>query len=428
AGAEPAHAGAGAEEGEAGDWGELPRATAWRDRDADWDEPGYEPALLGGDGPRLGALDETREDPGDLYSFDSMEAQADPGWDPVAAEGAPADGAAVEGGPAGAGEGPAASGRVGEGTAAAEEDSDPLAYGPGGGRRSRVGGGPGPAGGTLTGRPPESGGRAGWVRTLTGVAVGILALILFKVGPIASLALDILLVTMAVAELYGVLRRAGYRPATLVGLVGTICLMVAAYMKGQAALGVVVAITMVVVLLWYLFGIERSRPTVNLAATVLGFLWVGFLGSYAALLLSPKLFPDRHGVAFLLGTAIAVVAYDVGGLIVGSQWGRRPLAPSISPNKTWEGMIGGIVLCLIFSIALVGQIHPWDHKTGLALGVVVCVMAPLGDLCESLVKRDLGIKDMGSVLPGHGGVLDRIDAFLFVVPAVFYLVRVLNIG
>jgi phosphatidate cytidylyltransferase len=203
--------------------------------------------------------------------------------------------------------------------------------------------------------------------------------------------------------------------------------MVAEYLKGEAAIGIVVVVTVVVSLLWYL-GVERARSTANLAATVLGFLWVGLLGSFAALLLSPALFPDRHGEAFFLGAVIATVAYDVGALVVGSQMGRHPLAPAVSPNKTWEGIVGGTVVCLIVTALLVGRIHPWGTANAVALGIVVCVVAPLGDLCESVVKRDLRVKDMGSILPGHGGVLDRLDALLFVIPATFFLVRLLHIG
>ncbi len=203
--------------------------------------------------------------------------------------------------------------------------------------------------------------------------------------------------------------------------------MVAVYLKGDAAIGVVVVVTVAVCLLWYLW-IEKARSTANLAATVLGFFWVGLLGSFAALLLSPAVFPDRHGEAFFLGAVIATVAYDVGALAVGSKLGRHPMAPSVSPNKTWEGMIGGIVACLIISAVIVGRIHPWGTANALGLGVLVCVVAPLGDLCESVVKRDLGVKDMGSMLPGHGGVLDRLDALLFVTPATYFLVRLLHIG
>jgi phosphatidate cytidylyltransferase len=204
--------------------------------------------------------------------------------------------------------------------------------------------------------------------------------------------------------------------------------MVGAYLRGEAALPLVASLTIVFSFLWYLAGVVHARALRNIGATLVGFMWVGFLGSYAGLLLDPDVFPNRHGVAFLLGALIAAVSYDVGGFAVGSRLGRRPLAPLISPNKTWEGLIGGMVACLVLSAAVVSQIHPWSFHDAVALGLVAAVVAPLGDLCQSLVKRDLGIKDMGTLLPGHGGLLDRVDAILFVLPATYYLVRVLGLG
>jgi len=100
----------------------------------------------------------------------------------------------------------------------------------------------------------------------------------------------------------------------------------------------------------------------------------------------------------------------------------------VSPKKTWEGFVGGAILAVAVSAAITGQVHPWTPGKAAVLGLVVAVVAPVGDLCESLIKRDLGLKDMGSLLPGHGGVLDRVDALLFVLPVTYYLVRVLHLG
>jgi phosphatidate cytidylyltransferase len=265
-------------------------------------------------------------------------------------------------------------------------------------------------------------------RILTGLGIGLAAVILFKLGSLTALVLVLLIVTPAAAELFGVLRRAGYRPATLVALVATVGILIGAYMKGEAAIPLVLGLVVVFTLLWYLVGVVRDRPTVNVAVTLLGFMWVGFLGSFAALLLDPRMFPNRHGVALLLGAAVATVGYDVGSFLVGKRFGRHHLAPAISPNKTWEGLIGGTVASVLVGAVVVSQISPWNTARGIALGLVVAVAAPLGDLCESLLKRDVGVKDMGWILPGHGGVLDRVDALLFVVPATYYLVRLINFG
>ncbi len=241
----------------------------------------------------------------------------------------------------------------------------------------------------------------------TGVAFGVFALFMFRSGPGPSLALAVAVVALAAVELFAALRKAGYRPATLLGITSTISVMLAAYAKGETAIPLVLCLTMVCALLWFMFGVVRARPTMNVGVTLLGVIWVGFLGSFAALLLRA---PDRRGIAFLVAAIVTTVAYDVGALVVGSRSGRTPLAPEISPNKTWEGIMGGAGAALLASVLIVGRIHPWDLGSSLALGLVVAFMAPLGDLSQSLIKRDLGMKDMGTLLPGHGGVMDRFDA------------------
>jgi phosphatidate cytidylyltransferase len=150
------------------------------------------------------------------------------------------------------------------------------------------------------------------------------------------------------------------------------------------------------------------------------------LGGFATLLLDPRVFPDRHGVAYLLGAIVATVAYDVGGYAFGSWLGSHRLAPSISPNKTWEGLLGGCFTAVAISVAIVHRMHPWTLAHALELGAVVAVFAPLGDLVESMVKRDIGVKDMGTLLPAHGGMLDRVDSLLFVLPATYCLVRLFH--
>lgn len=278
------------------------------------------------------------------------------------------------------------------------------------------------------GRDSRENGSGIGLRVGTGMAVAVIALLAFKLGTVTSVVLVAIVVTFAAGECFSVLRRAGYHPATLLGLVGTVSLVVGAYTKGVAALPLVMVLITVFTLIWYLFGVERGSPVAGTAATLLTVGWVSLLGSFAGLLLSPSTFPDRHGIAFLLGAIIATVANDVGALVIGGWLGSRPLAPTISPNKTWEGLLGGAVFSILLSTVLVGAIHPWTAANAALLGAVVAVVAPLGDLCESLLKRDLRLKDMGTLLPGHGGILDRVDALLFVLPATYYLVRALNIG
>lgn len=262
-----------------------------------------------------------------------------------------------------------------------------------------------------------------WTRVITAAAIVILALICFRLGREATMILATLVVGLATFELFQGLHHRGFRPATLLAVVGSLVIVPIAFDRGDFAFPFVTALVAIFTLLWYLFEVVRTRPVVNVSATLGGFVYVGVLGGFAGLLLS-----YADGVGLLLGVVICVVAYDVVGYFVGSQFGKSRLAPEISPNKTWEGLIFGMVGSIVAAVLIVAQIAPWgDFWHALALGLVVAVMAPLGDLCESLLKRDLGIKDFGALLPGHGGVLDRFDAMLFCLPAVYYLALALSI-
>ena len=278
---------------------------------------------------------------------------------------------------------------------------------------------------------PSSNGRDVGTAVITGGAIGIGAIILFKLGSATALLLVTVIVTACAVELFAAFRRAGHRPATLLGLVAVVALMVAGYQKGETAVPLILAMTLIFSMLWYLFGVVRGRPTVNVAMTLLGVMWVGLLGSFGALLLDPRIVANhnRRGVSELFGAILCTVALDVASFFVGSQFGRRPLAPAVSPHKTWEGTGAGFAASVFTGLLIGGlRFHPWTVSHGLTLGVVVGLVAPLGDLCESLIKRDMGLKDMGQILPGHGGLLDRFDAMLFVLPATYYLVRLLKMG
>ncbi len=263
------------------------------------------------------------------------------------------------------------------------------------------------------------------VAIAAGAGIGLVALFCFSRGAGFAAAFATVVVVLAAAEAFDVFRRAGYKPATLLGITATAALMIGAYVRGERAIPLILALSVMFSMLWYLFGVVRARPALNIGVTLLGLLWVGFLGSFASLMLR---YPNREGVAFLLGTVLAVVANDVGALFVGRSFGNTPMSGEISPNKTWEGWAGGLLASLLVCAVVVRGIHPWGLGAALLLAIVASIVGPLGDLCESLIKRDLGLKDTSSVLPGHGGILDRFDALLFVLPAAYYLVELLNLA
>ncbi len=283
-----------------------------------------------------------------------------------------------------------------------------------------------------TGNVPTAGGTSGRdmrVAIGSGVLLGIIGLICFAAGTVATLVITTVIVLLATAEGYAAFRRAQYHPATLLGLVAVLSLMIETYNKGVAALPLVLVLLVVGSFIWYLARVEPAAdPASGMLSTVFIFVWVGAFGSFAALLLNPNLFPDRHGIAFILAAVIVTVADDVGSLLVGSAMGRHQLAPSISPNKSWEGLIGGALAAILVSVVVVHFIHPWTVSKALLYGVVVAIVAPLGDLSQSMIKRHLGLKDMGRLLPGHGGVLDRFDGLLFVLPATYFVVKALHLG
>jgi CDP-diglyceride synthetase len=263
----------------------------------------------------------------------------------------------------------------------------------------------------------------------SGALLGVIALICFAAGTVATMVIVTAVVLLAAAEAYAAFRRAQYHPATLLGLVAVLSLLIETYNKGVAALPLVLVLLVAGSFVWYLARVEPAAdPVLGLLSTVFVFAWVGAFGSFAALLLNPTLFPHRHGIAFLLAAVIVTVTDDVASLLVGSAMGRHQLAPSISPNKSWEGLIGGAIAAVLVSVIVVHFIHPWTAGKAAVFGLVVAVVAPLGDLSQSMIKRHLGIKDMGRILPGHGGILDRVDGLLFVVPATYFVVKALHLG
>ena len=147
-------------------------------------------------------------------------------------------------------------------------------------------------------------------------------------------------------------------------------------------------------------------------------LWVPFLASYIGLLLAR---PDGGRWYLMMAIALAVTN-DIGAYAFGNRSGRHKMAPSVSPGKTWEGLVGGWLTVLLLAATVTTRTVPGvDLIPALVIGTGITIAATIGDLAESLVKRDLGLKDLGTVLPGHGGVMDRVDAILFCLPTAHLL-------
>ena len=214
-------------------------------------------------------------------------------------------------------------------------------------------------------------------------------------------------------ELYRMLHR--WRPVPLVGFAAIIAMVIAGVYGGPRQLLEVAVIT-VPVLFLAVVARGQTHSTVAIAGTLLGVYWIGFAFGHAALL---RELP--HGNAVIIDVLIGTFVGDTAAYAGGRLFGRRPLAPKISPNKTLEGLFCGMLMAIL-AVFLAGLYQTWlTQGDALLLGVAVAVLGPLGDLFESLIKRDAGIKDAGSLFGPHGGALDRADAALFTLVAGYYV-------
>jgi phosphatidate cytidylyltransferase len=219
-------------------------------------------------------------------------------------------------------------------------------------------------------------------------------------------------------ELYELLRPV--RPVVLAGYLGLAALVLTAAWGGQYQMMVALALTVPLTFGLALARPERRHVTLAMAATLFGVLWIGLALAHAVLLRDL-----HHGDGLLVDTLIATFLGDTAAYFGGRLWGMRPLAPRISPSKTVEGLVIGYAVGTL-SFWFAGLYQNWlSGAHALAIGACVAVAAPLGDLFESLIKRDLGVKDAGRLFGEHGGVLDRLDAAFFTVVVAYYVSRAL---
>jgi phosphatidate cytidylyltransferase len=260
---------------------------------------------------------------------------------------------------------------------------------------------------------------------LTGLVLAGLGLGTIAIGPGPFAILAGAVVLFAQGEFYLALQKQHYQPATALGLVSGGLVLAAGYYRGEDAMLAMVALATIAAFLWYMTVPAQHRRNVaaNVALTVLGVAYIPLLAGYALVILRT---PDI-GRSLAVAIVGLTIAYDISAFGVGYFWGSRPLAPHVSPKKSWEGAIGATLVVVAVAVGAVAPYVDVLDTVGRSVGlaVIVAVFAPLGDLAESLLKRDLGLKDMGSILPGHGGVLDRIDSVLFVAPAAVLFLRLI---
>jgi phosphatidate cytidylyltransferase len=252
-----------------------------------------------------------------------------------------------------------------------------------------------------------------------GVTLGVLIVLSLALAKVTFLILVALAVSAGVWELRRALAQVAIHVPLVPSLVGTLSMLGSAYFGGGQALALTLGLTCVGILLWRVAdGVADAMR--DIAGGMFVALYPSFLAGFAALLLAAPDDGAKRVFVFILVTVLS----DIGGYLFGVLWGRHPMAPSVSPKKSWEGFTGSVLACMVgaslaIPLALGG---PW--WSGLILGALVAVGATVGDLTESTIKRDLGIKDMSTFLPGHGGVMDRLDSLLITAPLTWALLSV----
>ncbi|MDQ6731802.1 MAG: phosphatidate cytidylyltransferase, partial [Actinomycetota bacterium] len=251
-------------------------------------------------------------------------------------------------------------------------------------------------------------------RVLVAVPAAIVAIVFVDLGGLAFALFMIAAGAVCLYELYAMLGR--WRPAPPVGFAALVAMVIAARYGTQKDVLELGVIALPVTFLAVIARPDHRAATVSIAGTLLGIYWLGFAFAHAVLL---RQLP--HGGAVMIDVLVGTFLADTAAYLGGRMFGRRPMAPAISPHKTVEGLACGMLIAIL-SVFVAGLYQDWlTQGDALLLGVAVAVLGPLGDLFESVLKRDAGAKDSGGVFGAHGGALDRLDAVIFTIVAGYYV-------
>lgn len=261
-------------------------------------------------------------------------------------------------------------------------------------------------------------------RLITGLIIGFAAFFAILFGSFWLATLVALIVILGAKEYTEILKHKGFLPSFKIILFSAVLFGIFAYLKQYELTIFIIIIVAIVALLSVLF--KGKQPYIaNVATTIFGAIYCGWFPMHFMLLRTlgvdypGSVFSYPQGAGYCLIVLFGVLVTDTFCYFVGCKLGKHKLAPVISPNKTIEGAIGGTIMCLIFSFIIGIPLGlPWYHA--LILGILIATFAQLGDLAESMIKRDAGVKDSSSILPGHGGFLDRTDSYILTIPIVYY--------
>ncbi len=255
-------------------------------------------------------------------------------------------------------------------------------------------------------------------RMLTGFILGTIVMTCIIYGKIAMLAMVLTIIFFATKEYVKILELKGFFPSFKVMILAEILLAWVAYLQRFDMAALVLTLCSVGSFMWVLFR-GRQPYIANVATTLLGIIYCGWFPLHLLFLRNMHSERFDSGLGFVVLMFTAILLTDIGCYYVGTKFGKRKLAPVISPNKTIEGSIGGIIFAIIGAV-VVGACFQLEWYLSVLAGLLCTVFAQIGDLSESLIKRDAGVKDSGHSLPGHGGFLDRADSFIFTIPLMYY--------
>ena len=282
------------------------------------------------------------------------------------------------------------------------------------------------------------------MRLKSGLVIGIFGLLVVLLGGYYFTFAVTFLTYFALLELFRMAEFKGIKPATKTALVSCSLIIISTYLEVNGILekgisNATLSISSIVIFTWLLLQ-PKPGKIADIATSIFGLFYLGFLPSYwiklreldsivASSNYSGNGFSNYNnltGFNITLITCLLIVSSDIGSYFIGKKFGKRFLSP-ISPGKTIEGLLGGI-LCSVFTGVLFAYIFNWNNFVliGFIFGIIVSLMALVGDLIESMMKRDAKLKDSGNILPGHGGILDRIDSYIFTPSLIFYTILALD--
>lgn len=258
-------------------------------------------------------------------------------------------------------------------------------------------------------------------RMLTGFIMGTIVMLSIIKGGLALLALLVFMLAAGSKEYVEMLNHKGFYPSLKVIYLTQAILASVVYFKRFDLVAITLTICAMCSFMWVLFR-GRQPYIANVATTLLGMVYCGWFPLHLIFLRDLSCDKYDSGLGFVVLMFTAILLTDVGCYYVGTKLGKNKLAPIISPNKTIEGSIGGMI-CAIIGAVIIGYFIELPWYMAVIAGIICTVFAQIGDLCESLIKRDAGVKDSGSSLPGHGGFLDRCDSFVLTLPIMYYFCK-----